>query len=107
MNYYSFYPGDYARDTADLSWLEDLAYRRLLDHCYSTESHIPKNKERIYCICKARTPEQRSAVDFVVTRFFEKNCTQYVNKRVASQLQKQQIRIQRARENGLLGGGRK
>lgn len=31
MNYYPFHIGDYLTETAHLSWLEDCAYRRLLD----------------------------------------------------------------------------
>ena len=41
MNYYSFHIGDYRGATAHLSNEEDLAYRRLLDMCYDTESAIP------------------------------------------------------------------
>ena len=41
MNYYPFHIGDYAVHTRHLSLMEDLAYRRLLDLYYSTETALP------------------------------------------------------------------
>ena len=41
MHYYQFHIGDYRAATAHLSNEEDLAYRRLLDMYYDTESPIP------------------------------------------------------------------
>ena len=41
MHYYQFNIGDYRAATAHLSNEEDLAYRRLLDMYYDTESPIP------------------------------------------------------------------
>ena len=32
MNFYKHHLGDYYKDTVHLSWMEDCAYRRLLDH---------------------------------------------------------------------------
>ena len=34
--WYSFYPGDYGRDTGHLSLIEHGAYRTLMDHYYAT-----------------------------------------------------------------------
>lgn len=41
MNYFSFHIGDYATDARYLSLMEDLAYRRLLDLYYQSETPIP------------------------------------------------------------------
>jgi len=41
MNYFQFHIGDYKSATSHLSNEEDLAYRRLLDMYYDTESPIP------------------------------------------------------------------
>ena len=41
MHYYQFHIGDYRAATAHLSNDEDLAYRRLLDMYYDTETPIP------------------------------------------------------------------
>ena len=41
MNYVEHHFGDYAKDTAHLSMLEDGAYRRLLDVYYGREMPLP------------------------------------------------------------------
>ena len=43
MHYYQFHIGDYRSATAHLTNEEDLAYRRLLDMYYDTESPIPND----------------------------------------------------------------
>jgi uncharacterized protein YdaU (DUF1376 family) len=68
-SYYPFYPGDYARDTADLSMIEDGAYRRLLDYYYSNEE-LPADRLRLHRIAGANNRHERAAVDHVVSRFF-------------------------------------
>lgn len=68
-SYYPFYPGDYARDTADLSMLEHGAYRLLLDFYYSEEK-LPSDRQRLYRIARANNRHERLAVDQVVERFF-------------------------------------
>ena len=40
MNYYSFHIGDYASHTRGLTLIEDLAYRRILDLYYLSESPL-------------------------------------------------------------------
>lgn len=47
MNYYSFHLGDYAAHTRHLSLLEDLAYRRMLDLYYTTETALPADPAKV------------------------------------------------------------
>lgn len=47
MQHYQFHIGDYAQATAHLSPMEDLAYRRLLDLYYATESTIPNDLKSV------------------------------------------------------------
>lgn len=68
--YYCFYPGDYQRDTSGLTLTEHGAYRVLLD-AYYMEGSIPKEKERLYRICRAMTDEEKGAVGYVVGRYFK------------------------------------
>lgn len=68
MNYYEHHLGDYAKDTAHLTMLEDGAYRRLLDRYYGTESGIPA--AQAHRIARARTREEKQAVDAVLEEFF-------------------------------------
>lgn len=104
VNYYRFYPGDYSRDTYHLSWLEDLAYRRLLDHCYATEKNLPSDQHRLYRICRAEKKAERAAVDFVTLTFFNVTNGILTNNRVKKQLEQEQKRISVCRENGKHGG---
>lgn len=71
MNYYPFHIGDYASATRHLSWLEDAAYRRLLDVYYVREEPLPLDTRQVYRLVVASTNEQREAVDVVLGEFFE------------------------------------
>lgn len=68
MNYYERHLGDYARDTAHLSMLEHGAYGLLLDRYYATESGIPA--DQAHRVARARTKEEKAAVDAVLAEFF-------------------------------------
>lgn len=69
VNYYEHHLGDYAKDTGHLSMLEHGAYRILLDRYYSTEAGIPA--AQAYRLARARSDEERQAVDVVLEEFFE------------------------------------
>jgi uncharacterized protein YdaU (DUF1376 family) len=47
MNFYPFHLGDYATHTRHLSLLEDLAYRRMIDLYYTSESPLPIEPESV------------------------------------------------------------
>lgn len=71
MNYYPFHIGDYASATRHLSWDEDLAYRRVLDVYYSSEKPLPVDLRQVCRLVLATTDVQRSAVEVVLSEFFE------------------------------------
>jgi uncharacterized protein YdaU (DUF1376 family) len=88
--WFAWYPGDYIRDTAHLSMMEDGAYRRLLDHYYSTGRPLPADNEKLFRICRAFTPAEQQAVGSVLQQFFRlENGTVLVNSRVERELAKQ------------------
>jgi uncharacterized protein YdaU (DUF1376 family) len=93
MNYYPHHIGDYARDTAHLTLLEDGAYRRLLDLYYSSERPLPLNREAIYRLARARTKDEKKAVDTVLSEFFTQGISGWNNKRADEEILK-------AREEG-------
>lgn len=101
--YYRFFPGDYMRDTADLSMVEDGAYRRLLDHYYS-EENLSSEPQRLYRICRAFTPEERAAVDFVVGRFFRKENDRLINSRAERELVARRAFVEEQSRKGKLSG---
>jgi uncharacterized protein YdaU (DUF1376 family) len=85
-HWYAFYPGDYGRDTAHLSLVEDGAYRRLLDYCYSTGKPIPTCVEQVFRICRAFVPEEQAAVQSVLRQFFLEQPDGWHNPRAESEL---------------------
>lgn len=84
MHYYTFKPKDYMSKTAFLEPLEDLAYRRMLDHCYLTEKPLPKDIEEIAMLIRLRT--HTDSIKTVLHYFFELTADGYVNDYVAREL---------------------
>lgn len=106
MNYYERHLGDYAKDTGHLTLLEHGVYTILLDRYYGTEEGIPD--DQAHRIARARTEEERQAVDSILREFFHKeqkpNGICWVNKRADEEIAKALIRINAAHENGKKGG---
>lgn len=112
VNYYRRYPGDYVRDTSQLSLMQHGAYCLLLDYCYGSD-HVeihsrdvldpfenPSRAALLYRICGASTRHERAAVRYVVEHFFPGGR----NPRVARQLPEELERKSVAKANGALGG---
>ena len=102
MNYYERHLGDFVRDTAHLSMTEDGAYNRLLDRYYATESGIPV--DQAHRVARARTKEERQAVDVVLAEFFILSDGVWIKNRVEEEIAKAQGKIKAAQENGKRGG---
>ena len=101
--YYRFFPGDYLRDTGDLSLVEHGAYRILLDHYY-TQEFLPSDKERLYRICRAFTQEEKQAIDTVVSRFFTDNgAGKILNKKAEKELEGRKTYNETLRARGKAG----
>ena len=84
MHYYTFKPKDYMSKTAFLEPLEDLAYRRMLDHCYLTKNPLPKDIEEIAMLIRMRT--HTDCIRTVLHYFFELTNDGYVNDKVLREL---------------------
>jgi len=102
VNYYERHLGDYAKDTGHLSILEHGVYTLLLDRYYSTEAGIPETQA--FRLSRARTPEEREAVEVVLAEFFELIDGVWINRRAEEEIQKAKVRIEAAKENGRKGG---
>jgi len=102
VNYYERHLGDYARDTAHLSILEHGAYNLLLDRYYATEQPIPA--DQAHRLARARTREERLAVDVILSEFFVLHEGCWVHNRVDAEIQKANSRINAAKQNGTKGG---
>lgn len=93
LPWYAFYPGDYARDTADLSLMDHGAYRLLLDFYYSncdnSGGFLPLSFESNCRICKAYSPEEKKTVKKIINKYFVRNGNKYFHSRADLEIQKQ------------------
>jgi uncharacterized protein YdaU (DUF1376 family) len=101
--WFRWFPGDYGRDTSDLSMIEDAAYRRLLDSYYS-DHKLPSDLQRLQRIARASTPEEKAAVQFVVSRFFRADGEHLVNKRAEQEIARRCAFLEEQSRKGKLGG---
>lgn len=104
MNYYPHHIGDYLTATAHLSWLEDCAYRRLLDVYYSREQAIPGEVSQACRLVRATAKDERRAVESVLREFFTLEGPGWTHKRCAEEIAKAAEAAERARTNGKRGG---
>lgn len=86
MHYYKRNLGDYAKKAGRLSMLQHGAYNLLIDACYDREE-FPTLEQAIDWAW-ASTTEEREAVEFVLSRFFElQSDGRYVQKRIAQEIE--------------------
>ena len=104
MNYYPHHIGDYLRDTAHLTALEDGTYRRLLDVYYASEKPLPLETHWVCRLVRARTQEEQDAVHEVLRQFFDKRPDGWHNKRADHEIKVAARKAKVARQNGKLGG---
>lgn len=86
MNYYERHLGDYARDASHLTMLEHGAYTLLLDRYYTTEQGIPA--DQAHRICRARSRDEKEAVDTVLAEFFTLRDGVHHQKRVDAEIER-------------------
>lgn len=102
MHFYERHLGDYARDTGHLSLLEHGVYGVLLDRYYSTEEPIPA--AQAYRIARARTDDERAAVDAVLAEFFVLDGDLWRSPRCDEEIARFRERVETNRANGRKGG---
>ncbi len=96
-HWFPHYPGDYIRSTGHLSLVEDGAYRRLLDHYYSTEKPLSTDLSQLHRICRAVSAEEQAAVDTVIQQFFVISGGFYHNKRADRELVRAECKSNKSR----------
>jgi len=104
VNYYEHHIGDYDADTAHLSWLEDMAYTRLMRLYYRKEAPIPAAVADACRLVRAATKEHRQAVESVLHEFFTLAVDGWHQKRCDADVVRYQAKAERNREVGKLGG---
>lgn len=99
MNHYPHHIGDFMRDTAGLSMLEECAYHRLLEQYYSRELPLPLDRGEVYRLARVTSKQERQAVDYVIGRFFVQSDDGWHQKRADKELQAQRERSESARKS--------
>lgn len=102
MNYYKRHLGDYAKDAGHLSLVEHGVFTLLLDRYYSAEH--PLTHEEALRVCRARTAEEKAAVEYVLTNFFTYTDGGYTNKRADAEIEAYNEKAERNRQSGRMGG---
>lgn len=102
MHYYSFNIGDYTSHTAHLTPMEDIAYRRLLDLYYQTESPISKD---LKAVCRhVRMRDNETEVALMLSEFFSETDEGWVSYRCEREIADYKQKAVAARLNGRKGG---
>jgi uncharacterized protein YdaU (DUF1376 family) len=104
LNYYNRHIGDYAKQTAHLSFAEDGAYNRMLDYYYATELPLPLDRSALYRKVRARTKPEQAMIDSLLAEFFYEAGDGWHKRRCDEEIEKYQHKAQANRENGTHGG---
>ena len=70
MNYYEHHIGDYSQASSHLTFVEDAAYRRLLQKYYATEKPLPRDLKVLQRLVMANKKEEKNAVVRILNEFF-------------------------------------
>lgn len=84
MNYYPFHVGDYNLHTMHLTHTQDIAYRRMIDWCFTHEAPLPKDPKIVARLI--RMNDCLTDVEQVLNEFFNEAETGYINKRVVEEI---------------------
>ena len=95
MNFYPFHIGDYAAHTRHLSFMEDLAYRRLIDQYYLDE--CPLKGEPSLIARRIGMSDFSSDVEYILETFFDKENDLWVSKRCDDEIAKYRLKADSAR----------
>ena len=104
MNYYDHHIGDYDADTAHLTWLEDMAYTRLMRLYYRKESPIPVDVAQACRLVRATSKDERKAVETVLNEFFDLRDDGWHQARCDAEVAAYQARVEHNRRVGKKGG---
>ena len=69
--WFAWFPADYRAKTAHLDYMQDSAYRRMIDAYYERRGPLPADPQALYRICSARTQDECEAIDYVSKQFFQ------------------------------------
>lgn len=98
MHYFQFNIGDYASHTRNLSLMEDLAFRRLLDEYYLHEHPL---NECVTTVARSiGMIEFKSEIEYVLNTFFDLTDSGWVNERAEREISAYQAKREQASKAG-------
>ncbi len=104
MHKYLHHIGDFMRDTAHLSPVEECFYRRAIDWYYVNEKPLPLDLDQVNRFLRAKTKTDRQAIESVLSDFFEKTSSGFQHSRCEIELEKFRSKAEANRQNGKTGG---
>lgn len=84
--------------------IEDGAYRRMLDLYYASEKPLPLDLSWLCRLMRAERDEERTAVEFILSHYFQKTVDGWRSKRADTEIVNARKRTKVARSNGKRGG---
>ena len=101
--WFAWYPADYRAKTSHLSYVENAAYRIMIDAYYERRGPLPAGSG-LYRLCGAQEDSERAAVDRVSREFFTERDGSLHNGRCDEEIAKAQAAHERWVEGGRKGG---
>lgn len=95
MNYYPFHIGDYLAHTSHLEPWEDIAYRRLLDLYYLSETILPLDVEELARLIRMR--DESALIQSILVEFFEQTSEGWRHERCEREISHMQDKQAKAR----------
>jgi uncharacterized protein YdaU (DUF1376 family) len=104
VNYYQHHIGDFMRDTAYLSAVEEGIYRRAIDWYYANEKPLPSDIKLVCRYLRARDKAEIAAVNAVLSEFFVLTEDGYTQSRCDKEIEAYNGKAETNRVNGAKGG---
>ena len=98
MHYYQFNIGDYSSHTNHLDPIEDIAYRRMLDWCYTHEVCLPNDVQEIARYIRMR--DYAAVVRDILNEFFEQTDEGWFSARVQIEIEAYRTKKEKAIKAG-------
>lgn len=95
MHYYTFRVKDYISKTSFLEPLEDIAYRRMLDHIYLTEEALPSEIDQIAMLIRMRS--HTDCIANVLRMFFVLTDDGYINDKAQKEIEAYHCKSEKAK----------
>lgn len=99
MNYFELHIGDYEKATAHLTACEDGMYGRLMRRYYDTEMPLPDDIKSIQRFVRARSRDEKEAVETVLREFFALSSDGWHHKRCDEEIDRYNQKREKAKRS--------